>query len=190
MEWSGELFYERVLCVYFPRKINTKIAPEWAQKQFVRRIHTECNFLHDINNPKWRLKRRSAYINVLIHKIIFRFYLLKYSLFFFKYTCTNIFHRRSLYTFYQPHVSLARFFVLLMTSESIFDDVTNVLHDATIVTREIEKRYVTPKTSVLFTAIFTAGRVRIRDTPRIRPWWQLIQYCGWWWLMWRKHHYD
>ena len=31
--------------------------------------------------------------------ISFRFYLLKYSLF-FKYSCTNIFHRRRLYTFY------------------------------------------------------------------------------------------
>ena len=40
-----------------------------------------------------------AIIYVLIHQIIFRFYLLKYSLF-FKYSCTKIFHRRSLYTFY------------------------------------------------------------------------------------------
>ena len=41
---------------------------------------------------------------VLIHQIIFRFYLLKYILYFFKYSCTNIFHRRSLYTFYSPTV--------------------------------------------------------------------------------------
>ena len=40
-----------------------------------------------------------AIIYVLMHQIIFRFYLLKHSLF-FKYSCTNIFHRRSLYTFY------------------------------------------------------------------------------------------
>ena len=39
-------------------------------------------------------------IYVLIHQIIFRFYLLKYSFIFFKYSCTNIFHRHSLYTFY------------------------------------------------------------------------------------------
>ena len=41
-----------------------------------------------------------AIIYVLIHQIIFRFYLLKYSLF-FKYSCTNIFHRRSLNIFYR-----------------------------------------------------------------------------------------
>ena len=41
-----------------------------------------------------------AIIYVVIHQIIFRFYLLKYSLF-FKYSCTNIFHRGSLYTFYR-----------------------------------------------------------------------------------------
>ena len=35
-----------------------------------------------------------------IHQIIFRFYLLKYSFFFFKYSSTNIFYKRSLYTFY------------------------------------------------------------------------------------------
>ena len=37
-----------------------------------------------------------AIIYVLIHQIIFRFY----PLYFIKYSCTNIFHRRSLYTFY------------------------------------------------------------------------------------------
>ena len=40
-----------------------------------------------------------AIIYVLIHRINFRYYLLKYSIF-FKYSCTNIFHRRSFYTFY------------------------------------------------------------------------------------------
>ena len=40
-------------------------------------------------------------IYVLIHHIIFRLYLNFLNiLYFFKYSCTNIFHRRSLYTFY------------------------------------------------------------------------------------------
>ena len=43
-----------------------------------------------------------AIIYVLIHHIIFRLYLyfLNIVLYFFKYSCTYIFHRRSLYTFY------------------------------------------------------------------------------------------
>ena len=43
-----------------------------------------------------------AIIYVLIHHIVFRLYLffLNIVLYFFKYSCTNIFHRRSLYTFY------------------------------------------------------------------------------------------
>ena len=43
-----------------------------------------------------------AIIYVLIHHIIFRLYLyfLNIVLYFFKYSCTNTFHRRSLYTFY------------------------------------------------------------------------------------------
>ena len=41
-----------------------------------------------------------AIIYVLIHQIIFRFYLFNNILYFFKYSCTNIFHRRSLYTLY------------------------------------------------------------------------------------------
>ena len=42
-----------------------------------------------------------AYIYVLIHHIIFLLYLyFLNSLYFFKYSCTNIFHRRSLCTFY------------------------------------------------------------------------------------------
>ena len=49
----------------------------------------------------------NAIIYVLIHQIISRFYLLEYSLF-FKYSCTNIFHRRSRYTLYAiplPHLN-------------------------------------------------------------------------------------
>ena len=42
-----------------------------------------------------------AIIYVLIHQIIFRFYLL----YFFKYSCNNIFHRRSLNTFYRQDLS-------------------------------------------------------------------------------------
>ena len=42
-----------------------------------------------------------AIIYVLLHHIIFRRYLCFLKiLYIFKYTCTNIFHRRSLYTFY------------------------------------------------------------------------------------------
>ena len=41
-----------------------------------------------------------AIIYVLIHQIIFRYYLLN---FFFKYSCTNIFHRLSFYTYYVTH---------------------------------------------------------------------------------------
>ena len=43
-----------------------------------------------------------AIIYVLIHHVIFRLYLyfLNIVLYFLKYSCTNIFHRRSLYTFY------------------------------------------------------------------------------------------
>ena len=42
-----------------------------------------------------------AIIYVLIHHIIVRLYLYFLNiLYFFKYSCTNIFHRRSLYTFY------------------------------------------------------------------------------------------
>ena len=39
----------------------------------------------------------------------FSFSLRKYSLFFFKYSCTNIFHRRSLYTFYIKYRYLEHF---------------------------------------------------------------------------------
>ena len=42
--------------VYFPscaatREINTIITLEWVHKQFVTRVHTSFNFLHDITNP-------------------------------------------------------------------------------------------------------------------------------------------
>ena len=33
------------------REINTKITLEWAQKQFVTRVHTLFYFLHDTTNP-------------------------------------------------------------------------------------------------------------------------------------------
>ena len=47
--------------VYFPsceatRQINTKITLEWAQKQFVMRVHTSFYFLHDITNPIIKIK--------------------------------------------------------------------------------------------------------------------------------------
>ena len=43
--------------VYFPsceatREMNTKITFQWAQKQFVTRVHTLSYFLHNINNNK------------------------------------------------------------------------------------------------------------------------------------------
>ena len=42
-----------------------------------------------------------TFLYVLIHHIIFRLYLYFMNiLYFFKFCCTNIFHRRSLYTFY------------------------------------------------------------------------------------------
>ena len=45
-----------------------------------------------------------AIIYVSLHHIIFRLYLyfLNIVLYFFKYSCTSIFHRHSLYTFYWP----------------------------------------------------------------------------------------
>ena len=53
------------------------------------------------------------------------------------------------------------FYVLVMTSQSVFDDVTNALRDTTtIVTRVREKRCLTCWILILFTAILTAGRVR------------------------------
>ena len=47
-------------------------------------------------------------IYVLIHHIIFWLYLYFLNiLYFFKYSCTNIFHRRSLYTFYWWYVNIS-----------------------------------------------------------------------------------
>ena len=61
---SGELFLrsqEGYFGIYFPsyeaaRKINTEITLEWAQKQFVTRVHTLFYFLHgiDIRIHKWQ----------------------------------------------------------------------------------------------------------------------------------------
>ena len=63
-----------------------------------------------------------------------------------------------------PHTSLpfsASFvYVLLMTSQSNVDDVTIT---RTNVTRPSDKWYLTRYISILFTAIFTAGRVRKVD---------------------------
>ena len=63
--------------------------------------------------------------------------------------------------------------VLLMTPQSIADDVTNALR-ATIVARIREKRYLTRKISILFTAVFTTGRVtwwrhQMETFPRYWP---------------------
>ena len=55
-----------------------------------------------------------AIIYFLIHQIIFRFCLLKYSLFFFKYSCTNIFHRRSLCTFYSTKIISYTIFITIL----------------------------------------------------------------------------
>ena len=41
------------------------------------------------------------WVTILIHQIIFFGFTFLNILYFFKYSCTNIFHRRSLYTFYQ-----------------------------------------------------------------------------------------
>ena len=59
MYLSEELFQrsrEGYFGVYFPsceatREINTKVTLQWAQKQFVMRVHTLFYFLHDITNP-------------------------------------------------------------------------------------------------------------------------------------------
>ena len=63
IEWcvysSDELFQRSRECyflVYFPsceatREINTKITLEWAQKQFVSRVHTLFYYLHNRTNP-------------------------------------------------------------------------------------------------------------------------------------------
>ena len=66
MYLSDELFqcsWEGYFGVYFPsceakREINTKITLEWAQKQFVTRVHTLFYFLHDTTNPSVTTKMK------------------------------------------------------------------------------------------------------------------------------------
>ena len=61
---SDELFQrsqEGYFDVYFPsceatRETNTKITLEWTQKQFVTRVHTLSNILHDITNVSMTIK--------------------------------------------------------------------------------------------------------------------------------------
>ena len=61
---SDELFQrsrEGYFGVYFSscettREINSKITLEWAQKQFITRVHTLFYFLHDIKNPQMTIK--------------------------------------------------------------------------------------------------------------------------------------
>ena len=61
---SDELFQrsrEGYFGAYFPscdatKEMNTKISLEWAQKQFVTRVHTSFIFLHDTTNPKMTIK--------------------------------------------------------------------------------------------------------------------------------------
>ena len=79
IEWcmysSGELFLrsrEGYFGVYFPSceatmETNTKGTLEWAQKQFVTRVHTLFNFLHGMRIHKWRRKRRSSHIDTSSH---------------------------------------------------------------------------------------------------------------------------
>ena len=63
---SDELFQrsrEGYFGVYFPsceatREINTKITHEWAQKQFVTRVHTLSYFSHNITNPWMTIKMK------------------------------------------------------------------------------------------------------------------------------------
>ena len=55
-------------------------------------------------------------------------------------------------------------YVLLMTSQAIADDVTNALHDATIIKRGRGKRYLAHQIWIVFTAIFTNGHGRSKNT--------------------------
>ena len=52
---SDELFrrsWEGYFCVYFPScEATAKITLEWAQKQFVAKVHALFYFLHDTMNP-------------------------------------------------------------------------------------------------------------------------------------------
>ena len=58
---------------------------------------------------------------------------------------------------------MERLYVLMMTSQSIADDVTNALSVVTIVTGAREKRYLTHQILILFMAKFTTGGVRMID---------------------------
>ena len=54
-------FRESYFGIYFlsfkaTREINTKITLNWAQKQFITRVHTLLYFLHDIMNPSVKIK--------------------------------------------------------------------------------------------------------------------------------------
>ena len=55
MEWRTVSALTRGLfwCSFpeFPRKMNTKMILEWAQKQFATRVHTLFYSLHNIMNP-------------------------------------------------------------------------------------------------------------------------------------------
>ena len=66
MYTSDELFQrsqEGYFSVYFPsceatKEMNTKIILEWAQKQFVTKVHKLLYFLHDVANPQMTIKWR------------------------------------------------------------------------------------------------------------------------------------
>ena len=73
-----------------------------------------------------------AIVSVLIHHIIFRLdlYFLSIVLYFFKYPCTNIFHRRSLYTFYSNkigHYSGRKEVILFIIRHNINDSLRNMI---------------------------------------------------------------
>ena len=78
------LIQYRCICVSFKGKTARYKA---FQSQFPWPFFCVCVFWH-------------MQLYVLIHQTIFRFYSLN-ILYFFKYSCTNIFHRRSLHTFYR-----------------------------------------------------------------------------------------
>ena len=59
-------------------------------------------------------------------------------------------------------------YILPMMSQSIADDVTMQSPDLTIVTRARKKRYLTRQISILFTTIFTNGRVRMSDSASLK----------------------
>ena len=108
--------------VYLPSceatmEIDTKITTQWAQKQFITRVHTLFYFLHDITDPQMTIND-------------------------------------DLFTS-SPCLACS-VFVLLIKSQSIANDA---IIKQTIVTQSPEYWYLTLQISILFTAIFTAGRV-------------------------------